>query len=273
MASPQLEAGYTRIANELLERIAAFDFTKRQYKLLLAIIRLTYGYNRKMAHISNHQLATLTGLEPGNMRRAVLELVAMGCVSKQHGEQGYLIGIRKDYSRWKCVSKQHARVETTQSDPDQAVSKRHANSKDSTTTTVTTKKEKPRARKALDPLPGFDEFWALYGKRTAKVEAKKAWDRKVLTVELRETIMAALTQQTEWRAKAKECGVWFSDWPNGATWINGARWEDEKPPELDQALSKLHQLSPELEAAANRHEDWRDSPSPAYPTNPDDVPF
>ncbi len=134
--------------------------------------------------------------------------------------------------------------------------------------------EKPkRAREALDLLPGFDEFWALYGKRTAKVEAKKAWGRRVLTPELRETIMAALTQQTEWRAKAKECGVWFSDWPNGATWINGERWADEKPPELDQALSKLHQLSPELEAAVNTHEDWRDPLDTGGVFDHDDVPF
>ncbi len=273
MASPQLEDGYTRIANELLERIAAFDFTKRQYKLLLAIIRLTYGYNRKMAHISNHQLATLTGLEARNMRRAVLELVSMGCVSKQPAGQGYLIGIRKDYSRWKCGSKQPARVGTTQRGTDQAVSKRPANSKDSTTTTVTTKKEKPRARKALDPLSGFDEFWALYGKRVSKSDARKAWDRKVTTPELRETIMAALTQQIEWRLKAKECGVWFSYWPNGSTWINGEHWANEKPPELDQALSKLHQLSPELQAAANRHEDWRDPLDTGGVFDHDDVPF
>ena len=244
MASPQLEKGYTRIANELLERIVFFDFTKRQYKLLLAIIRLTYGYNRKMAPMNSPQLSAMTGLDPGNTRRGVIELVQMGCVSKQHGAEGYLLGIRKDYSRWRSVSKQHARVETTrkpcQNNTAEGVSKRHANNKDSVVAVKTVKERTTSPPKGGVPSSstqpsGFDEFWAVYPRRVGKANAKTIWARKVKTPDVQAKVMAAVHQQIEWRAKAKECGVFHPDWPHATTWLNGERWEDEEPLELREA--------------------------------------
>lgn len=38
-----LDDGYTRIANELLEAVMAADLTARQLKVVLAVIRKTYG--------------------------------------------------------------------------------------------------------------------------------------------------------------------------------------------------------------------------------------
>lgn len=42
-----LEEGYTRIANDLFESIMSANFTARQIKLLMAVIRKTYGFNKK----------------------------------------------------------------------------------------------------------------------------------------------------------------------------------------------------------------------------------
>lgn len=47
MASPQLEDGYTRIANELLEALYSSDLNGTQLKLVLCIWRFTYGFQRK----------------------------------------------------------------------------------------------------------------------------------------------------------------------------------------------------------------------------------
>ncbi|WP_374993057.1 replication protein, partial [Burkholderia multivorans] len=45
--SPQIEDGYTRIANELYEAILGFGFTQRQLLVLLTVLRKTYGYGKK----------------------------------------------------------------------------------------------------------------------------------------------------------------------------------------------------------------------------------
>jgi len=50
-ASPQIENGYTRIANELLEAMARINLTPTEWKILMVIIRNTYGYHKKEERI------------------------------------------------------------------------------------------------------------------------------------------------------------------------------------------------------------------------------
>ena len=101
-------------------------------------------------------------------------------------------------------------------------------------------------KKSYVPLPGtspsssaqpsgFDEFWSVYPRRVGKANAKTIWARKVKTPDVQAKVMAAVHQQIEWRAKAKECGVFHPDWPHATTWLNGERWEDEEPLELREA--------------------------------------
>lgn len=111
--SPQLEDGYLRIANELLDKIIRFDFSKRQYQVLLFIIRKTYGYRKKVDQISYSQIEAATGLDHSAAVKTVSELVAMHVVSKQHGQHAQVIGINKNYLEWVLVSKQHPSVKTT----------------------------------------------------------------------------------------------------------------------------------------------------------------
>ncbi|WP_272662497.1 replication protein, partial [Providencia sp. PROV111] len=46
-----LEDGYTRIANDLLEAAMSSDLTARQLKVFLAIVRKTYGFSKKLDRI------------------------------------------------------------------------------------------------------------------------------------------------------------------------------------------------------------------------------
>lgn len=43
-----IDDGYTRIANELLEAVMAADLTARQLKVVLAVIRKTYGFGKSL---------------------------------------------------------------------------------------------------------------------------------------------------------------------------------------------------------------------------------
>lgn len=97
-----IDDGYTRIANELLEAIASADLTARQLKLMLAYIRKTYGFNKKTDRIADEQIAQLTGLSRQNVNKAKKELISMNCLFMD----GSQIGVNKEVSAWhfsKCL--------------------------------------------------------------------------------------------------------------------------------------------------------------------------
>ncbi|MCB5318655.1 replication protein [Yersinia massiliensis] len=96
--------GYTRIANELLEAIAGADLTARQLKVMIAVIRKTYGYQKKLDRIADIQIADITGLSRQNVNKAKKELLSMHCLMMD----GNKIGPNKDLSEWqssKCLQK------------------------------------------------------------------------------------------------------------------------------------------------------------------------
>ena len=47
MSSPQLENGYTKIANEILESIIKARITASEKDILIFVIRKTYGYGKR----------------------------------------------------------------------------------------------------------------------------------------------------------------------------------------------------------------------------------
>ncbi|MBX4769476.1 replication protein [Klebsiella oxytoca] len=92
-----IDDGYTRIANELLEHIASADLTARQLKLMLAYIRKTYGFNKKTDRIADEQIAQLTGLSRQNVNKAKRDLLSMNCLVVEDNK----IGVNKAVSEWK----------------------------------------------------------------------------------------------------------------------------------------------------------------------------
>ncbi|MES9630725.1 replication protein [Escherichia coli] len=97
-----IDDGYTRFANELLEAIASADLTARQLKVMLAYVRKTYGFNKKTDRIADEQIAQLTGLSRQNVNKAKKELISMNCLFMD----GNKIGVNSEVSAWqfsKCL--------------------------------------------------------------------------------------------------------------------------------------------------------------------------
>ena len=103
MASPQKENGYTSIANELLEQFYSRRFSASQLKILLLVIRFTYGFNRKTATLSNTFIAAGTGMHEITVSKEVGTLLRDN-VLKLHKKPTFhnsrVIGINKDYESW-----------------------------------------------------------------------------------------------------------------------------------------------------------------------------
>lgn len=100
MGSPQLEDGHVRIANELLDAILLFNFSGRQQKVLLAIIRKTYGYNKSEDEIGLTQFSKATGLENKHVSVVIGELEKMNVIFVSSGKYARLIKINKSYKQW-----------------------------------------------------------------------------------------------------------------------------------------------------------------------------
>ncbi|AJI87002.1 MULTISPECIES: replication protein [Yersinia] len=91
-----LDDGYTRIANELLEAVMCADLTARQLKVALAVIRKTYGFGKKTDRITNTQIAGMTGIHHTHVCTAKNEMIAMKIIITS----GNHIGINKVVSDW-----------------------------------------------------------------------------------------------------------------------------------------------------------------------------
>ncbi|MCX2590106.1 MULTISPECIES: replication protein [Proteus] len=91
-----LEDGYTRIANDLFEVVMCADLTARQLKVVMAIIRKTYGFGKKLDRITNTQIAEMTGIHHTHVCKAKNEMIAMNIVISS----GNKIGINKDFTEW-----------------------------------------------------------------------------------------------------------------------------------------------------------------------------
>lgn len=100
MASPQTENGFTKIANELLDKILSCSFSKQQIKIVFAIIRKTYGFNKKSDDISLSQLSKITQMHKTHIAREVTKLVTLGIIKKSNGEHAYHLELNKDYDQW-----------------------------------------------------------------------------------------------------------------------------------------------------------------------------
>ena len=100
-ASPQLENGHTRIANELLEAIIRYPFSGARLRVFIAIIRITYGWKEKKHLATFSYIRCLTGLSNRHIKRVVKQLVQDNVVLKEKKQNMNVLGINKDYCAWR----------------------------------------------------------------------------------------------------------------------------------------------------------------------------
>ena len=88
--------GFMRVANELTDSILMADLTARQLKIMLAIMRKTYGFNKPLDRITNTQIAAMTGIHHTHVCSAKRQLIDRGFLISN----GARIGINKHISMW-----------------------------------------------------------------------------------------------------------------------------------------------------------------------------
>lgn len=96
MASPQLENGYTKISNELLDVLACSDLLNANGRVFMFIMRYTYGFNKKEHKMTASFIAEGTQLSERSVKYALANLRKMNVINRANS----CTGIQKDWELW-----------------------------------------------------------------------------------------------------------------------------------------------------------------------------
>jgi len=80
MSNPQLENGHFKIANEIIELFAKTNLSGREWQVIFAILRKTYGYHKKQDAISYSQFSKMTNIKPKNLTEVIKKLETKGLI-------------------------------------------------------------------------------------------------------------------------------------------------------------------------------------------------
>lgn len=276
-AGPQLEDGHIRIANELFDAILKFPFTLKQQSVVLAVLRKTYGFSKKVDDVSAAQLGALCGMARNHVTETLNQLCRMGVISKRCGEYGSVVGINKRYSEWapaerpaspsvhKVVPDRDSPKSGLEVVPDRDKSSPETGlllvpNQDTQQTTSTTNQQttstvhvQPAGRTRKKPTANdrFDRFWSAYPNPKSKAAAMKAFTK----IDPDEDLLQVMIERVDLMKRTddwlKDAGKYI---PMGASWLNGRGWEDGAPitAYTDDELQVL--------AAYNRETDGTDWP-------------
>lgn len=101
MASPQPDQ-YTKFSNELLREMYRHPFTGAQFRLILAVARLSYGWGAKR---TKEPLGAKAMAREAAMARSSVRFASEGLLNANVLERSAdgRWGINKDYESWKLV--------------------------------------------------------------------------------------------------------------------------------------------------------------------------
>ena len=85
MANTPKKEGYFGIDNEVVEKLARFPLSGTEYRVILAVLRKTLGWQKKEDRISTSQLAKMTELSRRSARRSLASVVNRNIILKNFG--------------------------------------------------------------------------------------------------------------------------------------------------------------------------------------------
>lgn len=84
--SPQIENGFTRIANEILEDLIRANLNKSEYRVIFTYIRYTYGYKLKQHPFKNKEwrllLLSATKMDKAALSKTLKSLIEKGILER-----------------------------------------------------------------------------------------------------------------------------------------------------------------------------------------------
>ena len=106
MSNPQLENGFTRIANEILEALARTNLSPYEWRVLMFLFRKTYGHQKKADAIPRSQFSNGLCLDRRLVHRAIKSLESKRLLVISRDDSGAVsYQFQKDYTKWRVSSR------------------------------------------------------------------------------------------------------------------------------------------------------------------------
>lgn len=101
-ASPQVEDGYTRIADEFLEALIAADYPASVIRFVLIVVRETWGWQRKESKIPAKRFADALGVTERRVRQIRDDCLRHNLIEVEAGDQfdTPTYRVQKHYTDW-----------------------------------------------------------------------------------------------------------------------------------------------------------------------------
>lgn len=99
MVSPQIENGYLKLANEIVDALYKINLSAYESRILWFIFRKTYGWNKKSDCISYSQFEE-TGINRRHIGRALKQLKERKIVNVSGSGYKLHYTLQKDYTKW-----------------------------------------------------------------------------------------------------------------------------------------------------------------------------
>ena len=106
--TPQLENGFTRIADAILEKLAKTKLNGTQFRILMIVWRSTYGWQKKEHELSEGYLSKATGIHKQQIKRELKNLIEMEIiqvVKEPTFNSGRVLSFNKNYVNSTQVTK------------------------------------------------------------------------------------------------------------------------------------------------------------------------
>ncbi|MGP4843340.1 replication protein [Marinobacter sp. 1Y8] len=104
MDEPTLDDGYCRVVNALAEGLASHPLTATQQRVVWAVIRATYGWQKSKGIVTGSLLANITGIQRQRCAATVSELLEAGVLNRMGGSRSAL-KINTKTSAWSFPKK------------------------------------------------------------------------------------------------------------------------------------------------------------------------
>lgn len=200
MSGAQKENGFTQVAHEILDNIVKYKFNGAQFRIIMKIWRMTYGYHRKDKDFSITFLHQETGLSEGAVKKALSYLIkskVLVVTKKQTGTTSRWLAFNKYFDQWKVpkggdsMSKEsvnevydqtpHGVKDEVYDQTPHEVYDQTPQSNEISYFEVYDQTPIKRYKRSLnilkDNVDGFDKFYSIYPRKVSKAAAKKAWDK------------------------------------------------------------------------------------------------
>ncbi|MDU5476108.1 replication protein [Pantoea sp.] len=241
----QLEDGFLRLANDLLDAAMCSGLPETELCILMAVWRKTYGFSKKMDWISNEQLSEMIGKHYTHCSTAKNNLVR----KKVLIQEGRKVGMNTNISEWETKNNGFRKTlaepaKETLAEPANRIKQNLLTTKDNIT-----KDKKDNKNTLPEQVRSTCEKVAKpAGKNQAADEAfeKIFWCAGMVKKGKQKAMSAFRSKYQEWRKESGGTPEQFAqmlaediagrqgkqfgfDNLHPATYLNGSRWQDDKP--------------------------------------------